>query len=280
MSGQAKMATETGGASVPSGFHALELGRDFNWKQHDELLDNLRVNLTRGHNYLKPGKKKNGRFIICGGAPSLVEHLDVLRELNGRIVAMNHSATFLMDNGIKPWGNVWWEVAWNGNADVGETYEGMKYLVASHASQGTFDILEKDKRDILVWHVLQKVGEEPIVAKADPEGMLIGGGCTAILRSINIGKVMGYNKFDLFGVDSSTDGGTHAYYDVEQENWIEVFCAGKKFRTTPFWARQARDFAEQMQNFGDKMDIRVWGEGLIPHMARQFGIHADQKGVS
>ena len=200
MSGQAKMAMETGGASVPSGFHALELGRDFNWEQHDELLDNLRVNLARGHNYLKPGKKKNGRFIICGGSPSLVGHLDVLRSMKGRIVAMNHSATFLMENGIKPWGNVWWEVAWNGNADVGETYEGMKYLVASHASQGTFDILEKDKRDILVWHVLQKVGEGPMVAEANPEGMLIGGGCTAILRSINIGKIMGYNKFDLFGV--------------------------------------------------------------------------------
>jgi hypothetical protein len=271
----ATSAKDTGGASAPPGFHELEMGRDFNWDQQRDLINNLKVNLQRDVPTLKYGKKKNGRFVICGGAPSLADNIENVKKIKGRIVAMNDSAKFLRDNGVKAWGNVWWEVEWNRAATITSPVDDIKYIIASQAHPTTFDTV-KDK-DVLMWHVLNDAGEQPLIAKYDPKGVMLGGGCTAALRCINMGMVMGYKKFDLFGIDSSSNGDTHAYYDSGCNNWIDVLCAGETFRTQPFYARQARDFTEFMTLHGDTIDVRVWGEGLIPHIARQFGVHEEQK---
>lgn len=271
------------GASAPSGFHLFERPKTFNPDQRDECLQNIEENCQRGLPFFRPGKRKNGSFIIVGGGPSIRDHIDTIRGIKGRIVCLNDSLTFLLEHGIKPWACVFWEVA---SLDIARYFDDppdVSYLVASQSWPGAFEALKG--RRITVWHAWQGIGEEYVVHRHDPKGVIVAGGCSAGLRAINIGRIFGYEKFHLFGMDSSAGESSHAYYDVMGQGYaayreyIDIWCAGKTFKTVPYWARQAEDFRDYMKNFPD-LDMTVHGEGLLPHIARQLGYHADNRGKS
>lgn len=274
-----------GGETLPHSFKKVEFSRrGFNPAQVEECLANIRTNLARKIPSIKSEKKKRGNFIIVGGGPSLKDHVETIRGLPGRIVCMNDSHDFLLANGIKPWGCVYWEVAAS-NADFfANARNDVRYLVASQAHPSAFDKLAG--KNVIVWHARNNIGEYDLVSEMDPGGLLLNGGCSAALRCFPMGILWGYRKFHVFGLDSSAEGSTHAYYDYE-EHWkadpgefAEIWCAGRKFRTNGYWMFQAENFGDMVRGFhkiNANIDLTVYGDGLLPHIARQLGVHQENK---
>jgi len=268
-------ATVPGGANPPPGFSHVQTVKEFNWGQHKELVDNLQANLSRNVEKVRQCEPHGRRMVLVGGGTSVADHLGDIGEIDGEIVAMNNSALFLNENGIKPWGNLWWELSWNRCSAVTEVIPGMRYLLPSHGNPRTFDAVPEES--IMMWHCYAGANEEDIIARSDYGGPIICGGSAGILRAINIGYVMGYREFDIFGMDGSSEGETHAYEEDVSQPWVEAIFCGKRYRTLPYLAAQARDFWLQVRAYGPDIDIAVWGEGLVPDMARKLGIHAEQK---
>lgn len=300
------LATETqGGASAPPIFQQTDDGRlvpltelvfpsEPEFRQREEVLANLRRNLARGLPFLKPDPTpKGGTLILVAGGPSLADTIEDLRELAAnpanRIVAANESHDFLIERGIVPWGATYWEVGSPKKASFLERpHPGVRYFIASQAHPEAFDKLE-GRADVTMWHIYQGYPDKAdvdLVFEHDPEGFLAGGGCGATLRWVYVGQTLGWRKSALFGMDSSFRGDrTHAYKvrdgvkrDASWRPWDDVWCEGRHFKTNSFLLHQANHFQWQMAKCAEQgLEVTVYGDGLIPHMARVMGIHADNR---
>jgi hypothetical protein len=104
---------------------------------------------------------------------------------------------------------------------------------------------------------------------------MIGGGATVVMSLLYLGRMLGYKKFHLFGVDSSYNEGEHHAYNQsanDGERIIEVIVHGQRFMCAPWMVGQAKDFQEQARRLVEQgCDITVHGSGLIPFIAQHMG---------
>ena len=148
-------------------------------KQVDEIRTNILRNIDRDAPSIRPEKEKHAPLIIVGGGPSLKGDIETIRGMRGRIVCMNDACLFLIENGIRPWGVVFWEAATSNDRFFDDPPD-LTYLVASHAHPDAFDKL-KDRR-VLMWHARMDVGEVEIIAARREGDAVIGGGSSAADR--------------------------------------------------------------------------------------------------
>lgn len=211
-----------------------------------------------------PHIKRNGCLAIVGGGPSVQDYVDTLKGLSddpeNRLICLNDSQSWLAEQGVMPWGSVFMEVeAWPA-AFLDHPID-IKYFVASHCHPDAFEKLRGC--DVTVWHALDDIGEQEILGGR----CYVAGGSTAALRTLNLGLMMGFDRFVMFGLDSSFDGPSHVYYDAYRGcSLIDVWFSGRQFRTLPYLAQQADEFRRWCINWHRIADITVYGDGLLPHI--------------
>ena len=237
-------------------------------------------------------------WAIVGGGPSAAGELRTLRSLKrdgAKIVSVNKSHDWLLDQGIVPWGHVLLDpMAWVA-AYVGRPRRDVRYFVASQCHEGVFKAL-KDL-PVFVWHAGQDFDEGP-----EPNGYLrekwprtpwyvVPGGTTVGLRALQLGHALGVDRFHLFGLDSSRAAGRmHAYDKIEaadaESGTLALKCGGKKFvfDTNTHMARQQMDFDKFIEDLPRSraagmiragFELTVHGSGLLPFFAASVGLHAD-----
>lgn len=147
---------------------------------------------------------------------------------------------------------------------------GVTYLMASCCHPSWWPKLEPYR--VKLWHLINGNGLETLdwLKQHDPEHVddAIGGGSTVGMRAMNVAAVlMGYRKFDVFGMDGSYETDRHAgTHTGDRQIPVWVTGGGGRFRTTPQLAHQA----VEMRRFLESIDAEVsfYGSGLIPSMAK------------
>lgn len=85
-----------------------------------------------------------GRCVIVGGAPSIKNHLEEIRELSkdphNAIFCLNWTHTWLIQNGIIPDGCVFFEIDAEPNSILDNAHKGITYFICSHCHPKTFEI--------------------------------------------------------------------------------------------------------------------------------------------
>jgi uncharacterized Rossmann fold enzyme len=222
--------------------------------------------------------------VICCGGPSLRESLENIRfrkRHGGRIISVNNTLSFLLENGIKPDSHVMLDARPENAAFVREPPQGVRYLIASQCDPSVFDALAD--QNVLVWHNMS-VGMEPLfephvlaMMRGD-EGakpmVLVPGGGTVGLRAICLAWLSGYRKIHVYGMDGSfRDNAHHAYpqalNDGDRPLEVQLGPNSKRYRCAPWMVRQAHEFHDAYTQLSTEgVSIVVHGEGLIPDMAR------------
>ena len=262
----------------PEHFHEIEWNNEFRQSQKDAALENIRSSCGRKLETLTKMQAPHGmKMVLVGSGPSAAKHVETIRELSRTdgycVMSVNESHDWLVDNEIEPWGAVYIEI---GEWDIpmfDKFSPGVTFFLASQCHPSVFD--QVSDRRIVLWHALQGIGEDKVIADCQGGGDLIAGGVTPAMRGIHLGIVMGFMDFELFGMDSSYETNSHASRENEREDWkdeptIEVWCLGKMFKTKPYLARQAEDFGKVCRLFGNLIAFRVHGDGLLPHIHRTF----------
>ena len=257
---------------APDGFTPIKFTGDFNVKQRDACLANMAANSNRGLPIVMDMRKPHDTVMaIAGAGPSLkdsvVELLSV-QQSGGHICAVNESHDWLVKNGIEPDMVVYTEVSPWPVSLFNEKTEETNYYISSSADGSVFDAL-KDRR-VTVWHAWHGIGEEDVV-RANGGGAIVYGGVTPALRAIHLGVVLGYRRFDLFGMESSYETISHVGQAGEREGWetdptLEIWCSGRMFKTKPYLASQADDFGKIVKRYGSLISFKVHGDGLLPHL--------------
>jgi len=230
---------------------------------------NIRSALARGLPELVPAPcSHDGTFVVVGSGFSVTGFLDEIREeqQKGRpICAVKGTHDWLLDNGVTP--NLFVSVEPR-SRPLRHVSQDTIYLLASRCSQDLFDQLKDAK--VILWHSWspEKECDEFLKLKK----FAIGGGPTSGLRAINLGYVLGFRKFVLYGFDSclAPDQDTKRFTGekVGGAMKLDVWVNGKRFWCNGALADQANQFQELYKAMGD-ITIEAKGDGLIANIIAQ-----------
>ena len=117
---------------------------------------------------------------------------------------------------------------------------------------------------------------------------MLAGGWGTLFRCINVSIVLGYRKFELFGVDSSFDGDSDHLPGYKMANLEKVYNIwgvdelsheARKFRSNGSLAFQAYEFLKFCEVNQKALSIRVYGDNLLRyiHKSRYPEQYGDEK---
>lgn len=216
------------------------------------------------------------RLLIVGNGPSVQLMLGRLKRLahrkSTRILAVNGAHHWLRSKGIKPWAHLMMDASAIMARHVPDASGTTTYLLASQCHPDVFEAVKG--RDVWLWHAFQGLGEYDHLRRNEYNGMLVCGGCTAALRAINLGFLMGFRNFEMYGVDSCFWGDDHHANEYGEAGaaTLKMRVGDRVFDTAGDMAKQAQDFQSLIDRWGTLFPgakISVHGDGVIVEMMRQ-----------
>lgn len=239
------------------------------WGMPEGIGDNIRYSLTLGLPELQIGvTRHDGTFVICASGPSIQDHIEEIRQdqKDGKaICAVKGAYDYLRGHGITPDLYLSVEPRYR---PVRDPSERTTFLLASRVCRQVFDELKNHR--IVLWHSWSEGDGMELIQNR----MIIGGGTTSGLRAINVGHVLGFHKFKLYGFDSSlgNKGEKRVGQDPlgESVKTIEIVVDGCEtpFTTNMAMCAQADDF-QSIWDVMPEISVEVIGDGLIPEIWKQ-----------
>lgn len=225
--------------------------------------DHIRSAIRRGLPEIQPAlASHDGTFVIVGSGPSLPLFAEQIKaeQANGRpICAINGAHDFLCEHDLHP--------EFFLTVDPRPMPQNLKrankyttYLLASRVNPQTFDLLRDCK--VVLWHSWSEEDECKVWRDVGKFG--IGGGTTSGLRAINVGYVLGFRKFQLYGMDSclAEDKATKRFTGEKAGALIDVIVGGRTFWCNHAMAQQAQDFQKLYAVMPD-LTVQSAGDGLL-----------------
>ena len=230
------------------------------------MLANIRHALTLGLPEMGCSLvRHNGDFLICASGPSIEGQLRAIKRFKkdgATICAVNDTHDWLLSRGVVPDILLLLDPTEQLAGRVKSPHPDVVYLVASQCHPAVFERLTGGS--VVLWHALALMGEEKILG----ERMRVGGGTTVGLRALNVGYLLGFHKFHLFGMDSCLNGERLRITGegVKNGNVMEILCGGRTFHANPAMAGQANDLGQAIAMFDGAIRVKAYGDGLLQHV--------------
>jgi hypothetical protein len=249
----------------------------------DAILANIRSAIRRGHPQIAPCAPKPDRVCVVGSGPSLNDTVDELRQLyfeGAKIVTMNGAYQWCLERNFRPSTQIVLDARASNARFLQPAVPQCRYLLASQCAPELWDAVEGREH---VWIFHSHIGEAtdtPIGAELDGyygKGYWcgVGGGVTVATRAIVLLRMLGYLRFDLFGVDCCwLDGQHHAFPQPENEHdrrmsvqlaLTDTETDARTFTCSPWQLKQLENFIHLVKMTGDDFLLNVHGDGMLAH---------------
>lgn len=240
----------------------------------EQILKNVEANVSAGWNQVIPHPTNDIEVMILGGAPSLVDQLDTIRQLRAsgvKLVTLNGAYNWAIDNGLTPSATVVVDARPFNARFTHPVIQDTKYLIASQCDPSVLDGLPHDRT--LLWHTsFDQI--RPILLKHYKASYPVPGGSTVLLRAIPLLRMLGFRRFHLFGCDSCLPFNRphkhHAYVQSENdtEHVFNVVVGDRTFAAHSWMVAQAQEFMDLIRFLGDEIELAIYGDGLLSHILR------------
>lgn len=240
------------------------------WPNFQESLEaNIRANSKRPLRFLSQQTEKSEPLAIVGGGPTLKHTIKELREFDGAVLVCSSAHDHLISQGVFPDYAVFCDAmpspVWLSNKQKGSC----TYLIATQCDASLFEHLSDCH--VIMWHVNADLPEEVFGGRGR-----IPGGCTAALRAIALGMVLGHTDLHFFGVDSSFEDEKFAYPDdTDTHEVIDAQINGRVFKTTLPLIAQAQDLQRLCTNYGHLFSVTVHGDSLFADVWKDMRAKTD-----
>lgn len=232
----------------------------------EEIRQNMRSSRERGLPEVRLCKPHFVTLSIVGGGPSIAQTYRDIPE-GSYIGCVNKAHDWLIERGVIPHACCLLDPL-AVLADQVTPRKDVKYFVASCCNPAVFDKLKG--YHVELWHASTLSDEASVLG--DSDYVLVGGGCTAALRWINLGYLFGFRRFDMFGMDSSYVGKRHHVYEHKQDDEIRTIEVDGY--TTHIWmVEQVYHFFDLIERMKDddyaRCEFKVYGDGLLQHCVQK-----------
>jgi hypothetical protein len=192
-------------------------------KRHRYMLSALQHKFPQIRRYAPIG---NEVLSIVGYGPSLI---DTWQDIRRPILTMSGAHNFLIERGIVPDFHADMDPRPHKLQFITPPHKDVNYLMATVCNPWTWEVLKEFK--VTLWHAVSGDDTKRFITKWDPGTMMISGGSCMGLVSFHLAGVLGYNRFEVFGMDGSwKDGKRHAgFHGGFPHGEIEWDCFGRKF---------------------------------------------------
>lgn len=238
---------------------------------------NIASAIRRGHPQLRRQAPQGDRICLVGGGPSLTdtmpELLDLLHE-GAKLVTVNGAYQWALEHNLTPSVQVMIDGRALNRRFLDPPLLRCNYLIASTCAPEVWDALEGREK---VW-IFHPVTREDPAAKILDDYYLknwesVPGGTTVMSRAIFALRLLGYLRFDAFGLDCCWLGDRHHAYEQPENNkdkrWeVRVHPTGHPEQTQTFccsgWHLKAyEDWLQIIRTSGDQWLLNVHGPGLL-----------------
>jgi hypothetical protein len=241
-----------------------------------EIIENVRRNIRRHLPQVQPFAPQEGTILLVCGGPSLKDFEEEIKEKQKegcKVATVNGTHNWCWERDITVGAHVMVDSRAFNARFVDPPHKETRYLIASQCHPSVFDILVDN--DVWIWHGISVPEEIPILNRQYfGHYFHIQGGSTVALRALNLLKVLGFRRFEVYGMDScfSKDGEHHAYKQEEnkelEQEILDVVVAGRTFKCTAWMQSQAKEFIDQSKMLGQDIELIVHGDGLIAHLIK------------
>jgi uncharacterized Rossmann fold enzyme len=220
-----------------------------------------------------------GTCHIIGAGPSVLEFEDALRYIRSNntdlVMTLYGAHTWAINCGIVPHIHVVFESDLEDvtHALGGPPHNEVTYYVCSHCDRTIFDQLEGHK--CVLWHAeCPPQGYHEAIARLFPGEFMVHGGYATFFRSMTIAIILGYRKFELYGMDSSFEESSHlkGYAIADKEPRVVVWAKHpqteelKQFTSQGGLVFQASEFLRFCKINQSGLKIRINGDGLLRYL--------------
>lgn len=245
----------------------------------DELIiENINHSIRLGHPQVRPQNCQQDNVLLVGGGPSLESTKQELIDLyfqGSKIFALNGGYQWCIDNNLRPSAVIMVDARPNNAYFLKTAIPQCRYLIASQCHASTWAMVG-GRDNVWIWHALD--GEESIFKGLLDEYYFghwtgIPGGTTVAMRSLVLLRMLGFNRIDMFGVDSCCLGDKHHAFPQEQNNKDTIFSyiafptghpeRARKFMVTNWMLKQLEDFLQLIKVAGNQFLLTVHGNGLL-----------------
>jgi hypothetical protein len=249
----------------------------------EDLHANIAKAIRRGHPQIKPQALQRERVALVCGGPSLAETVTELRDLvaaGAKIVTVNGAYQWCVDRNLIPSMQIVMDARASNVRFLEPAMPRCHYALASQCHPSLFDAVD-GRPNVWIYHV--GVSEDGPTKDLLNRYYLqqwhgIGGGTTVGTRAIALLRVLGYLRFDIFGMDSCWRGESHHAY-VQPENAADqcltftVHPTGapdlaRSFQCAPWHVQQVQDFLQMVRCQGQHFLLNVHGDGLLAFVMR------------
>lgn len=237
-------------------------------------IDNICAALLRRFEDIPLIPRHDRTFILACYGPSLLDNLGTLKQIDGDVYSVSGAHDVLIANGIVPRGHIECDPRPHKAGFLKHPHPDTTYFLASCCHKDTLDAIPHEQ--VVLWHSAQSAEEDRYIESVSPGAFMVLGGTAVGTRALSVGTVLGYRKFEIFGMDLSFDGKQHAGdhpNDAKESEFIEVQVNGKgpKWRSTTLLAAQVQDFLRHISETPD-CKYKLHGKGLLQYMF-QHEIH-------
>lgn len=248
--------------------------------------ETLRAHVTsamgRGHQQVRRQALQPDRICLLGGGPSLNDTLPELLELlrdGAKLVTVNGAYHWALEHNLTPQTQIVMDARASNARFVDPPLPRCHYAMSSTCHPDLWDRLEGRER-VWIWHPVQRA--DPMAADLDAYYLKawepVGGGTTVITRALFVLRMLGYVRFDLFGVDSCwLNGQHHAYGQAENDGdhryRVTVNPSGhpemaREFQCAGWHLKQIEDVLKILRINGQHFLLNVHGDGLLAYVMR------------
>lgn len=246
---------------------------------HEEIYENVRSSLRRQLPQIRPQPQQMDRVCLVGGGPSLqspqvqTELRDLVYE-GAVLVTVNGSYQWAIERNLRPQCQIVVDARPGNVRFLIPAVPRCRYILASQCHPTLFDAVS-EREEVWIAHPIGS--EDPVRPVLDEyycdQWFSSGGGTTVTMIAIGILRMVGYLRFDLFGVDSCWMNGEHHAYvqpenDHERSRVVETTVGNRTFVVSPWHLKQLEDFLQLIRVNGDYFLINVHGDGLLAHALR------------
>ena len=242
--------------------------------EEQAILDNIEANCARDLPRVSLRKA-----CVCGGGPSLADHLEEIREKQGRgfhVYALNNAGKFLRADGIMPNAQFIIDARPCNSEFVEDVHPKITYFIGTQCDPVVFDTVLANppslRPPVHMVNVAAVDGAIDLIGRLNPGATVLSSQPTVGLQALNLMDVLGYRIVHLYGYDSShRDDGHHAYEQAVNDDLkvLEWRFNDRGFKTNAAMAMQAEQFGLIYSRYVQRgMALEVFGDGLLPEIWR------------